>query len=449
FEAFLGVPLVHFGNVTGVLVVQDRRRRPFTANEETLLITVASQLAGSLLRWPEPERRRGTRTLATRRIQGIKGAPGVGIGRLHLIGGDALVQAVESPAPVDTPTESARLNDAVMMLNTELAAARQRLEGAVTHDVLAILDFYKLMLESDELIAAAQRRIHTGMSAFAAVRITVDECVLAFESMSDEYLRARGEDVRHIGTRLMSAMLGRSAQLPDDATDVVLVGDAIAVTDIARFGPGQLAGIVSLRGSTLSHTAVLANARGIPAVMAVGALDHLVEGERAIVDGSLGLLFLNPTGSLVREYRRILDQAQALNRELLANKDLPASTTDGFRVRLLANTGLLADAAPGLANGAEGIGLYRSEIPFLAHATFPTEDEQYEIYREILALYHPHPVTMRTLDVGGDKTLPYMTFDEENPSLGWRGIRFRAAPARRRRSRSRTTAIPETRGPRS
>lgn len=423
FEAFLGVPVVNLGQTIGVLVVQNRRRRPFSSAEETLLITISAQLAASLLRWPEPaEAEPGSGR--TRKLLGIKGSSGVGIGNVHLVGGALTVHLAESPATEDAQTESARLSQAVADIHRELEHARLQLQESMPDDVLALFDFYRMMLESDQLIAAAQRKIANGMSAFAAVRDTIDECAVAFEAIEDSYLRARGEDLHNIGNKLLNAILGHEAQIPEDESDVVLVGDLVSITDIAAFRRDQLSGIVCLQGSSLSHTAVLANALGVPAVMGVGPVDHIKNGELAIVDGDQGLVYLSPGRSLLHEYRQILDHERALQRDLLTHKLLPAVTPDGVRVALLANTGLLADVRPGLEYGAEGIGLYRSEIPFLAHSTFPTEEEQYEIYRDIIATYHPRPVTMRTLDIGGDKPLPYLTMEEDNPSLGWRGVRF-------------------------
>ena len=180
-----------------------------------------------------------------------------------------------------------------------------------------------------------------------------------------------------------------------------------------------------MEGSPYSHTAVLANALGIPAVVDTGEITELFEGENVAIDGYHGVITLEPGPRMLADYARLIEQDRALQAEYMTLADQPAVTTDGFRVTLLANTGLLADATPGLRRGAEGVGLYRSEIPFMIRSDFPSEDEQVEIYRQILAAYAPRPVTMRTLDVGGDKPLPYLELDEEeNPGLGWRGIRF-------------------------
>jgi len=180
-----------------------------------------------------------------------------------------------------------------------------------------------------------------------------------------------------------------------------------------------------MEGSSLSHAAVLANALGVTAVMGIGdLLKKKVDQRIAVMDGYRAQVIFNASEALQKEYRRLIGQEQKLIKGLDKLKALPAETSDHFRVNLHANTGLLADLSPGLERGAEGVGLYRSEIPFMLHETFPTEEEQTKIYNNVLNAYAPRPVSMRTLDIGGDKTLPYFGFTEENPYLGWRGIRF-------------------------
>jgi phosphotransferase system enzyme I (PtsI)/phosphotransferase system enzyme I (PtsP) len=288
---------------------------------------------------------------------------------------------------------------------------------------LEIFDFYKALLTGDQLLLSAERRIRGGSSAFAAVRESVDEHVMVFDTIEDEYLRARGEDIRHIGNKLLAAMLGAAA--PHRATGrVVLLGEMVSIADIGEYRPEQIAGIVCMQGSSLSHTAVLARSLGIPAVVGTGPIDHIHDGMQAIVDGDEAVVVFTPSTPMLIAYNDMIAADRAFEEELLAQKDLPAITLDGTRIGLYANTGLLSDARPDKSRGAEGIGLYRSEIPFLTSRTLPTEAEQYAIYRELLELYHPLPVTMRTLDVGGDKQLPYLPIVEDNPTLGWRGIRF-------------------------
>jgi phosphotransferase system enzyme I (PtsI)/phosphotransferase system enzyme I (PtsP) len=187
----------------------------------------------------------------------------------------------------------------------------------------------------------------------------------------------------------------------------------------------MLEAIVCFEGSSLSHTAVLANALGIPAVMGTGVIRNLANDCLLIVDGNSGQVMVNPGESLLAEYRKLEDDQRFLMKQLEQIRELPALTTDGAELTLYTNTGLLADISPGLMNGAQGVGLYRTEIPFMIRTSFPSEEEQVSVYRQVLLAYRGKPVHMRTLDVGGDKQLPYFPVEnEDNPALGWRGIRF-------------------------
>ncbi|MFV0277861.1 MAG: phosphoenolpyruvate--protein phosphotransferase, partial [Parahaliea sp.] len=281
------------------------------------------------------------------------------------------------------------------------------------------------LLADNQLREGVAQRIRAGQWLPGALRQTVKHYAEIFLAMDDPYLRARHEDILHLGNKLYSAWNGKdSSPAPDIEGPLVLVGSKVSVSDIASCEPDRLQGIVCFEGSALSHTAVLANALGIPAVMGTGAVKPLHDGDRVIVDGNIGQVILNPTPSIKREFRRLLQAEQNLKGELAELVHEPATTIDGERVRLFSNTGLLADISPGIANGAEGVGLYRTEMPFMLSETFPSEDEQENTYRQVLNAYAGRPVYMRTLDIGGDKPLPYFPIEEENPALGWRGIRF-------------------------
>ena len=205
----------------------------------------------------------------------------------------------------------------------------------------------------------------------------------------------------------------------------VLVGEEISVARIADVPVGQLAGIVSARGSPYSHAAILARTLGVPAVMGLGAvpLDQL-SGKTLLVDGNDGCVYIDPVPDLVHRFERAARQQVESAVALRSLRDLPAETTDGTRVVLHANVGLSSDLANALENGAEGIGLFRTEFSYMLCDSFPSEDDQYRVYREVLESFAPKPVTMRTLDVGGDKGLPYFPLKEDNAFLGWRGIRL-------------------------
>lgn len=424
FDAFLGAPIVYMGNTLGVLVLQDASPRRFNHQDEAFLVTVAAQLAGSLWRWIQAPDPRDSDVKRPWRIQGIKGAPGLAVGRLHIIHSDIHSGASDNQAATDPQAELRRFRTALSQTLEDLDTAHQRLQPSVAAEVLEVFDFYKLMLASEQLTSATEQRIGNGESALSALSACVEDCALAFDRMSDPYYRARAEDIRNIGNKLVNALLGNRPSLPADPTDIVLVGELIGITDIAQYAPEQLVGIICMQGSALSHTALLACGLGIPAVMGTGTIAGLMEGGAVAIDGHRGHVDLNPEPLLLREIQQSIRHQRSTEQRFRSVIDKPTETLDGFRIQLMANIGLLSDIDAGLERGAEGVGLYRSEFPFMVHPHFPSEEEQYQNYRHLLQSYYPRPVTIRTLDIGGDKPLPYFPFQEENPGLGWRGIRF-------------------------
>jgi phosphotransferase system enzyme I (PtsP) len=206
--------------------------------------------------------------------------------------------------------------------------------------------------------------------------------------------------------------------------NTVLIGDELTASVLGEVPKDKLLGLVSVKGSSSSHVAILARAMGIPTVM--GAVDlpfTQLDGKLTIVDGYRGNTYFNPSDEALNEFTKLIQEDQEISKHYEALKDLPGETTDNHRVPLWVNTGLMADVMRSIERGAEGVGLYRTEVPFLLRDRFPTEEDQRKIYREQLAAFAPHPVTMRTLDVGGDKALSYFPTEEANPFLGWRGIR--------------------------
>ena len=204
----------------------------------------------------------------------------------------------------------------------------------------------------------------------------------------------------------------------------MLIGEDLSVTALAQLPMERLTGLVSARGSRNSHLALLARALGIPTVMGAQNLPvRELDMRQLVVDGRRGQIHLEPGAAMLSEFNQALEQRRLLSEDLATLKDLPAETTDGHRVELLVNAGLAPDFTQSKASGAEGVGLYRTEVPFMMRERFPIEDEQYDIYRHVLKEFAPKSVTMRTLDIGGDKSLSYFPIKEENPFLGWRGIR--------------------------
>ncbi|SDZ96320.1 phosphotransferase system, enzyme I, PtsI [Desulfuromusa kysingii] len=424
YQAFLGVPLVHLRRLVGVLVVQESQRRKFTDDEEAFLLTIAAQLAATLSldqshSWVDMTAQDNQ---SMQRVLGVKGAIGIASGVIHLLSEDSLEQVADQECK-NIDAEIDKFHTALQQCQYEIDQGSLALKDSLSGDIATIFTAYKMLLESKELIDDVERGIRQGNWAQGALRAAISQYADLFGNMEDPYLRSRSEDVWNIGNKLHSKLHGRKTAVSQDQ-NLILAGDLISITDIARYKREQLVGILCQTGSSLSHTAVLANALGLPAVMGTGKIKNLQQGIPAILDGYQGQVILYPSQEVLSEYQKLASREKNLFTELEGLKEQPAITPDGHRVHLYANTGLMADISPGLKRGAEGIGLYRSEIPFMIHENFPTEEEQRLIYRHVLNTYEGKPVTLRTLDIGGDKALPYFHFSEENSYLGWRGIRF-------------------------
>jgi phosphotransferase system enzyme I (PtsP) len=428
YHAFLGVPLIDYRQTLGVLVAWRRAEGLFDPEEAAFIVTLAARLAKVI--HDAATMKKVTRLLdgeapGSAFIQGIQGAPGVAIGTIALL--DPLADLASIPdRPVrDGAAEEAAFKAAVATVQEELRASGERLAADLPSEARALFDVYVMLLGSHSLMADTLERIRAGNSAPGAWRDTIAEHARAFERMEDPYLRARVEDIRDIGRRVLiplQAEVKASRQYPERC---ILVGEAVGITEIVAVPGDRLAGVVSQHGSALSHAAVLARALGIPAVVGLAALPiGRLAGREAMVDGDQGRVYLHPSPAVVAAYQLRASETDALSARLEALCAGPAETPDGVRVPLQVNAGLIAELAPALAHGGEGIGLFRTEFAFMARETFPAEDEQYLFYRTVLESFAPKPVTLRTLDVGGDKILPYYPMEEDNPCLGCRGIRF-------------------------
>jgi len=424
FHSFCGVPLVQRGDVIGVLVVQSRRPQALAPEQEAFLTTLATHLALLLASLPA-QLCQPSRPLLNDYRNGISGAPGIAIGRARVRRAAGLANAVEST----TEQIEAEL-DAWLALKSrvmaELKQERHIVEQTLGDNLAAVVDAYQMLLDDPGFGAHVTDAIKTGKVLPWALKLAVSYFSELFKAMQDPYLRARHEDIEQLGDKLYLAWRGHEPEImaPEDGSPIILVGDQLSVSDIVSLPIDLMVGIVCSAGAALSHISIFANALGIPAVVGVGELS-LPMSQQLIVDGDNGQIIIAPSDALIEEYQSIIKSRQNVALRLAVNRDLAAITTDGIKVRLMANSGLQADLLPGLKNGAEGIGLYRSEIPFMVRQSLPSEADQVAVYREVIESYKNKPVYIRTLDIGADKPLPYLPIvEEDNPALGWRGIRF-------------------------
>jgi phosphotransferase system enzyme I (PtsP) len=432
YHAFLGVPIIHHRRVLGVLVVQQQARRRFDENEEAFLVTLAAQMAAVIA---HAEATGAIQDLGAEdegphwhdaKFAGIPGAPGVAIGTAVVLGPPALLEGVPDRRCNDIMVELLLFERAIEAVRSEIRDLGTKLEDSLGPEERVLFDAYLNMLDDNAIGGEVTRLIRDGHWAQGALRRVIQEHVAHFELMEDSYLRERGNDVRDLGQRVLAHLQDvsrRKSYFPDDT---ILVGEDVTPTVIGEVPADKLAGIVSMKGSSNSHMAILARGMGLPAVM--GAVDlpaNLLENRELVVDGFNGEVHVNPSPAMRRHFQGLIRTEHEFADKLDELRDLPCVTPDGHVVALWVNTGLEVDIPHSLRRGAEGVGLFRTEIPFMTKERFPTEEEQRAMYRQHLEAFSPRPVNMRTLDIGGDKILSYFhsPMQEDNPFLGWRGIR--------------------------
>lgn len=436
--AYLAVPITYNGNVIGVLSVQQEEKRRYDQTEEAFLVTLAAQFAEpisqinsqdalvELTKDVYRQRYHHQRKKRDKPLTGVTRIPGVAVGTSVVVYPPADLTAVpdKSISSDVIYQEIALFNAALQATRQEVIALKQRISSSIAAEELAIFDVYIGLLESKSFNAEVVAVIRSGQWAQGALRQVSKRHLQHFSTIDDAYLRARATDIQDLAQRVLGQLQKQQHVQIDYPQQTILVGEEITAAALAEVPEGLLKGIISLKGSDNSHVAILARAIGVPAIMGMSSVSLVqLERQQIILDGYYGIAYVAPSVALLQQYQTLLQQEQQLNADLQTLRDLPAETPDGHCVALCVNIGIAADAGLSLTVGAEGVGLYRTEIPFLVRENFPTEAEQAAIYRQILAAFAPRPVIMRTLDVGGDKALPYFPITEDNPALGWRGIR--------------------------
>ncbi|MCU7958528.1 MAG: phosphoenolpyruvate--protein phosphotransferase [gamma proteobacterium symbiont of Bathyaustriella thionipta] len=426
-HGFLGVPIVQNRRVLGVLVVRQYQPRCFADEEITFLFTLAAQLAGAITNASISGELKASskRRPLNRMLQGRPGAAGIALAKAVVLYPPANLDAVPDRQVDDSEAQKKAFLDAVSAVENDMRRLKTQVEDSLQQEDRALFDALLLMLGSDSLVSLTLERIQAGNWAAGALRQTVAEHAQVFEQMEDVYLRERASDVRDLGRRILMHLQQQQPSVLDNDTPLVLVSKELSATQLAELPKDKIAAIVCSTGSGYSHVAILARAYGIPAVLGVDDLPvSRLDGQELIVDGYRGRVYVAPQAMVRNEYRRLLQNEQVLSKTLQQQIGQSAETTDGASVSLQLNTGLISDLTPVGISEATGIGLYRTELPFMIRDRFPSEDQQSRNYRKVLQTFAPRPVTIRTLDIGGDKELSYFPIKESNPFLGWRGIRI-------------------------
>jgi phosphotransferase system enzyme I (PtsP) len=428
YHSFLGVPILRAGNTLGVLVVQNRARRTYSEEEVEALQTTAMVLAemiasGELSALAPP----GAEPAARRAVH-LKGAAlsdGIALG--HVVLHEPRVVVTNFIAD-DVPKELKHLESAVDTLRSNLDELLEHgdvVEGGEHRD---ILEAYRMFAYDRGWVHKLEEAVMTGLTAEAAVERVQSDTRARMLRQTDPFLRERLHDLDDLANRLMRQLTGRDhapsrESLPENA---ILVARTMGPAALLDYDRKRLRGLVLEEGGPHSHVAIVARALGIPAVGDVDNATGIVDpGDAIIVDGSAGDLHVRPLPDLEAAYVERVRLRARRQQQYSALRDRPCVTKDGQEVTLLLNAGLSVDLPHIADTGAAGIGLFRTELQFMVAPTFPRTSEQYTLYRAVLDAAGDRPVTFRTLDIGGDKVLPYMrNVEEENPALGWRAIRL-------------------------
>ncbi len=428
FQSFLGVPIVHQREILGVLVVQQTTQRKFSDDEEALLVTVAAQISALIAHAKVSGRLQLSQTDGEKpfdvHFQGVAGVSGVTTGTAFVRQPPAILRRVKDTKTDDPKRELDEFQSALSDVKAELRQISDTLSEHLERKETALFDTYLRMLEDHTLSGEVCQRIRSGETAPTALKYVVLDLVARFNAMDDAYLRERATDLLDLGRRILAKLLREQSESFEYPDDLILVAEDVTPVMLGEVATRSLRAIVSVKGSANSHVAILARSLGIPAVM--GAVDLPlgdISGAHLIVDGWRGEVIVEPSEHVLSEYQRAIQDAAILEMDLEQVESGTAVTSDGQHVYLMLNAGPFGELSKRERSWIDGVGLYRTEFIFLSRSRFPTEDEQEGEYRAELQSYSPMPVVMRTLDIGGDKSLPYFSIDEENPFLGWRGIR--------------------------
>ncbi|HDU3834088.1 TPA: phosphoenolpyruvate--protein phosphotransferase [Klebsiella aerogenes] len=421
FRAFLGVPIIQRRQLLGVLVVQQRELRQFDESEESFLVTLATQMAAIL---SQSQLNALFGQYRQTRIRALPASSGVAIAEGWMDASLPLMEQVYEASTLDTASERERLTGALEEAANEFRRYSKRYAAGAQKETAAIFDLYSHLLSDARLRRELFDEVDKGSVAEWAVKKVIEKFAEQFAALSDGYLKERAGDLRTLGQRLLFH-LDDTTQGPNTWPErIILVADELSATTLAEVPQDRLVGVVVRDGAANSHAAIMVRALGIPTVMGADIQPSLLHGHMLIVDGYRGDLLVDPEPVLLQEYQRLISEENELSR--LAEDDLERASElkSGERVKVMLNAGLSPEHEEKLGSFIDGIGLYRTEIPFMLQSGFPSEEEQVAQYQGMLQMFNSKPVTLRTLDIGADKQLPYMPISEENPCLGWRGIRI-------------------------
>ncbi len=421
FRSFLGVPIIHRRQLMGVLVIQQRQHRHFNESEESFLVTLATQLAATL---SQSQLKQLFGQYRQVRIKALATAVGVAVAPGWVDNIQPSLESIFPACSLDKQHEHERLSQALSKAISEFRRHSKRFSASAQQESAAIFDLYSHLLSDVRLKKDLLTVIEQGSVAEWAVKTVIEKFSAQFASLNDSYLRERAGDLRTLGQRLLFHLddsLHSGYCWPER---FILVAEELTATSLAEICHEKLAGVVVRDGAANSHAAIMVRAMGIPCVTGVDIEPLALKDRQLIVDGYRGELFIDPEPLVIAEYQRLITQQNILSKMAEEFIELLGLLKSGEPIKVMLNAGLTPEHEQSAGDWVDGIGLYRTEFPFLLQSGFPSEEEQVAQYKGMLQLFHEKPVTLRTLDIGAEKQLPYMPISEENPCLGWRGIRL-------------------------
>lgn len=428
YSSLMGTPILRGGRVIGVLVVQNRSRRSYADEEVEILETIAMVLAelvagGGIIGRDEASVGQDLGALPER-LEGLSLSPGLAQGTAILHRQRVTIDRMLSDDPAH---ESERVRGAVAAVHGQLDAIMERPELSDAGEHRDVLEAYRMFAHDRGWLRRIEEAVRTGLSAEAAVQRVQDDTRARMAQVSDTYLRERLLDFEDLTNRLLRSLTGddfaANLQLP---VDTVLVARSLGPSELLNYDQSRLRAIVLEEGSTNAHATIVARALDVPLVGRVeGLLSRVETGDAILVDGENAVVYLRPSDEVNANFEAALASRSERLRSYRDLRDRPAITKDGVSVSLQLNAGLLAEMNHLYDTGAAGVGLFRTEIPFMVRATYPDVDAQTDFYQRVIQEVGDRPITFRTLDIGGDKILPYLRSGrEDNPAMGWRAIRI-------------------------
>ena len=413
--------------------MQQKAMRRFGEDEEAFLVTLATQLALEItnadIRGALTPNAAVESVPRQKNVRGIAGSPGLAVGTGYSTDSSISLRNWVVKRCTDKDLEIRLYRRGVELTRKHVDDLSGRLDEAIPDDVKSIFQLYHHLLDANSLGREVEAKIREGWDAASSLKMVVEDYAAKFQNMEDPYMQERAIDIVDLSNRILLNILydnkGKTPVNNEVKGDSILVAEEVSASMLAEFPRAYLKGIISIRGSNNSHAAILARAMGVPAVMGCQNVSPaLLNGKEILLDGYAGEVIISPEKTIRNEFTQLIAEEATLSERIDAEAGQVCKTQDGCRIALYVNAGLSAEIEATQFANADGIGLYRTEIPFMLRERFPSEQEQVELYRQILMASPEQPITMRTLDVGGDKPLPYFPINEENPFLGWRGIRL-------------------------